>query len=76
MKIRTKKMADGTYAWKLDLADGFTKNPWERTQARTPWGARVQGMPYLVAERKAAEKFAASGWTGYVPNDFAAPYAA
>jgi len=52
-KLSTRKEANGTYSWKLSTAD--YRGVWERTEARTPWGARVQGAPFLKAEREAAE---------------------
>lgn len=51
--LKTKKMTDGTYAWKVVTAD--YRGEWTKTEARSPWGARVQGAPYLRAELEAAE---------------------
>jgi hypothetical protein len=49
--LKTRKEANGTYSWKVITADGYgAKGPWSRTEAKTPWGARVQGAPYLRDE--------------------------
>ncbi|AWW40784.1 hypothetical protein DN051_32315 [Streptomyces cadmiisoli] len=55
-QLKTRKEANGTYSWKVIGDDGYgAKGPWERTEARTPWGARVQGAPYLKLELDAEE---------------------
>jgi hypothetical protein len=53
-KVKTRKEANGTYSWKVIGKDGYgSKGPWERTEAQTPWGARVQAAPYLKLEADA-----------------------
>jgi hypothetical protein len=52
-KLKTRKEANGTYSWKLVTSD--YPGVWERTEARSPWGARVQGTPYLKNELDAEE---------------------
>jgi hypothetical protein len=50
-KLKTRKEANGTYSWKIICSDGYgAKGPWTATEARSPWGARVQGAPYLKLE--------------------------
>jgi hypothetical protein len=69
-KLTTKKNADGTYSWKLVTED--YPGTWNKTQARTPWGARVQGAPYLKFELDAIEWMRTKGQTfgqGWVPSD-------
>ncbi|MET8880533.1 hypothetical protein [Streptomyces rubiginosohelvolus] len=70
MKLKTRKEANGTYSWKLVTSD--YPGSWNPTKAQTPWGARVQGAPFLAAEKEAAEWMAAKGKSfgkGWMPTD-------
>jgi hypothetical protein len=73
-KLKTRKNANGTYSWTITGPDIVPF--WEATEARTPWGARVQGMPYLKEEIRAAEHLAASGWKNWEPTPIALPHLA
>jgi hypothetical protein len=72
-KLKTRKNANGTYSWAITGPD-ILKPYWEATEARSPWGARVQGMPYLKAENEAAEWLAASGWENWEPTPISVPH--
>jgi hypothetical protein len=67
-KLKTRKEANGTYSWALIAKD--TAVTWNATEAKTPWGARVQGAPYLKMELDAIAWMATqeakprSGYTG------------
>lgn len=70
MKLKTRKEANGTYSWKLVTSD--YPGSWTRTDAQTPWGARVQGAPFLAAEKEAAKWMATKGESfgrGWTPTD-------
>ena len=51
--IRTKKTADGTYAYAI--IEQNVPLYWNRSTATTEIGARVQGAPYLAEVKRAAE---------------------
>ncbi|MFG3200333.1 hypothetical protein ACGFYT_29915 [Streptomyces sp. NPDC048208] len=57
--IKTKKMANGTYAW------GYGDGDWFETQAVTPWGARVQGIKF----RRRMDEFSEHSRSNYIPTD-------
>jgi hypothetical protein len=77
--LKTRRENDGTYSFKVIASDGYgAKGPWSRTQAVTPWGARVQGAEYLKLENDAeawmeADERKPKGHThgGYGTGDFA-----
>lgn len=50
--VKTRMEANKTYSWKMVTTDGYPSS-WTRTEAKTPWGARVQAAPYLRDERRA-----------------------
>jgi hypothetical protein len=78
--LKTRRENDGTYSFKVIASDGYgAKGPWSRTQAVTPWGARVQGAEYLKLENDAEVWMAADEAKGrpthkhggYATGDFA-----